>query len=335
MKRSLFLSSIIIFALCFLIPGSAFAQAQVREEKEERRLQQVPLEKKFLPAGLTAKASLSSGYDSNVNLSPVKKGDIFEEFLFNLGYGKRLLNKLRFSFNYDLDVLNYNEITSASTILNHLRFGLHDKISIFKVGAGYDLAIVYFMNNDDDFLFHKGFAYLGQDITRKIYHQLEAEYGVKDYTDQKALGDTINTYQPNDRADKRYSGSYTVDFSATRKLHIGFLARFSANDSNARYQNFYDYKSYQGSPYLDYSFTDKLRYYLNFSYTRKNYNKRRLTLGTAKERDDLYVAKTGINYAFNKNNSLTLYYVYRDNSSKEDLEEYTENVISAGWQYKF
>ncbi len=335
MKHLLFSRSTIIFAACFLITGSAFAQAQVREEKEERRLQQVPLEKKFLPPGLTAKASVFAGYDSNVNLSPLKKGDIFEEFLFNLGYGKRLLNKLRFSFNYDLDVLNYNEITSASTILNHLRFGLHDKISIFKVGAGYDLAIVYFRNNDDDFFFHKGFAYIGQDLTRKIYHQVQFEYGLKAYTDQKALAGAIATYQDKDRVDRRYSGIYSLDFALTPKLSMGFLTRFSANESNTMYQRFYDFKSYQGSPYLSYSFTKKLQGLVNFSYTRKNYDKRRVTLGTDKEKDNFYVARTGIRYALNKNNSLALSYTYRDNSSNDDLEEYMENVFSASWQYKF
>ena len=335
MKRLLFLRSIIIFAVCLLIPGSAFSQAQTREEKEERGLQQVPLEKKFLPPGLTAKASLSAGYDSNVNLSPVKKGDIFEEFLFNLGYAKRLLNKLRFSFNYDLDVLNYNEITSASTILNHLRFGLHDKISIFKVGAGYDLAIVYFRNNDDDFFFHKGFAYFGQDLTRKIYHQVQFEYGIKAYTDQKALAGAIATYQDKDRVDRRWNGIYTIDFSLTPKLSMGILNRFSVNESNVMYQRLYNYKSYEGSPYLSYSFTDKLRASVNFSYTRKNYDKRLLTLGTDKERDNLYVARAGIKYSLNKNNVLALSYIYRDNASNEDLEEYAENVFSASWQYKF
>jgi hypothetical protein len=334
MKRLLFLRSIIIFVFCFLITGSVFAQAQVREEKEERGLKQVPLEKKFLPPGLTVKASFSAGYDSNVNLSPQKKGDIFEEFLFNLGYATRLLNKLRFSFNYDLDVLNYNEITSASTILNHFRFGLHDKISIFKVGAGYDLAIVYFRNNDDDFFFHKGFAYIGQDLTKKIYHQLEFEYGLKAYTDQKALAGAIAAYQDKDRIDRRWSGIHSIDFSLTPKLKMGFLTRFSVNESNAMYQRFYDYKSYQGSPYLSYYLTDKLQALVNFSYTRKNYN-RRVTLGTDKERDNLYVARTGIKYNLNKNNVLALSYAYRDNSSNEDLEEYRENVFSASWQYKF
>jgi hypothetical protein len=60
-----------------------------------------------------------------------------------------------------------------------------------------------------------------------------------------------------------------------------------------------------------------------------------VTLGTDKERDNLYVARTGIKYNLNKNNVLALSYAYRDNSSNEDLEEYRENVFSASWQYKF
>lgn len=333
MKRIFRIFVFMLLLACWL--GVRAEAAEVKEEKEERRLNIIKPEKKFLPAGLTIKTAVFGGYDSNPNLAPERKGDIFEEFLFSLGFNKRLINKLRFTFDYDLDVLNYNDITSASDILNHLRFGLHDKFGAFRTGAGYDLAIVYFRNNDDDFFFHRGFAYFGQDINRKTYHQVQFEYGIKDYTDQKALGDTIFTYQSKDRFDRRWSGVYSIDTFLTPKLSVGFLTRFSLNDSNDRYQNFYDYKSYQGYPYVEYALLNNLRLLVGFSYTRKNYDKRRVTFGTDKEKDDLYMAKASLKYNLGKNNALSLNYTYRDNSSNEDLEKYTENVISAGWHYNF
>ena len=334
MRHPFFTLVFISILVGFLGIGTAFS-VEMKEEQQERLLNPAKPEKKILPSGLTMKASVSGGYDTNPNLSPLKKGDIFEEFLFNLGYSKVLTGKLKFTFNYDYDILNYNEITDASTILNHLRFGLHDRFGKLRAGAGYDLAYVYYLDNDDDFLFHKGFAYIGHDITRKIYQQLQFEYGIKDFTEQKALGDTIATFQSKDRFDRRWNGIYSIDALLTRRLSAGFLTKFSINDSNARYQNFYDYKSYEGSPYISYAFNSKLRLVLNFSYTRKNYDKRRVTFGNDREEDNLYTGRGALKYDLNKNNSLSISYTYRDNSSNEGLEEYVENIFSAGWNYKF
>ena len=84
MKRTFFIIASVTALLVILCHATAFS-ADVKEEKEERRLNVAKPEKKFLPAGFTMKAAVSSGYDSNPNLTLLKKGDVFEEFLFNLG----------------------------------------------------------------------------------------------------------------------------------------------------------------------------------------------------------------------------------------------------------
>ena len=325
---------VLLISVSLLLTGVVFA-AQVKEEKEEMAIEKVQPKKSLLPPGLSMRASVFGGYDSNVNLSPSRKGDAFEEVLISLGYSRALFDKLSFSLNYDLDFLNYNRITDASNLLNHFRVGLHQKFSFLRIGTGYDLAWVYYTHNDDDFIFNKAFAYIGQDINKNIYHQFQFEFGVKEYLKTKAIGLAPGFYQDKERTDRRWSGIYTVDYKINHALAVGLRARFVRNDSNAIYQDFYDYRSYEGAPYLEYRMTGRLMLLTNFSYTRKNYYKRTVTLGPEREHDNLYAARAGAKYKLNPNSSLSLNYVYRDNNSNEDLEEYIEHVISAGWQYKF
>jgi hypothetical protein len=338
MKRRIINRGIFAFLLlCSLGVREGFSQAQDREDKREektaelQKLQRSPYAPKF-----ASSAGLFFGYDTNVNLSTTKKGDAFQQFLFSSGFTKPWVKGTRFTFNYDLGVINYNEITDASNVLNHFRLGVHQKISSFVVGTGYDLGVLYYPDDEDgDFLFHKGFLYVRQDISRKLYHQLLVEAGIKDYTHQKAMGDIITALQNKERLDRRQSAEWSVGFSLTPKLLLKFLTRFSVNDSNARYVDFYDYKSYEFSPRVNYRLSKKVELFSGFGYLRKNYKTRVVTLTNYKEKDNTYSANAGLRYAGDKNNILTLIYSYRNNSSNDPIQEYSENVISCGWQHNF
>ena len=333
--RRIYIFSASIFLLLNLLATVSLAQV-VREEKEEK----VTGIKKFqVKPPVNApyfRVGVFSGYDSNAELTPLKKGDIFEEFLLSAGFNKPLMKGLKFTFDYDLDFLNYNEYRDVSTLLNHFRFGLHQRFAPFTVGTGYDLGIFYYPHSDDDnFFAHKGFAYLRQDITKNLYHKLQAEYLYKDYTDRKALANTLFTYQDKDLFNKRYILEYSVGTDFIPKLFVLGKMRFSDNDANANFQNFYDYKAYYGYLGFDYTLLARLHLLTNCSYERKNYNKRRVTLSNNREKDNLYTGNVGLRYMLNKNNAATLYYTYRDNDSNEHLEQYRESVFSAGWQYIF
>jgi len=337
-KRCIIKQGILVFLLfCSLGARDVFAQAHDRDDRIEektadlRGLQRSPYAPKF-----ASSAGLSFGYDTNVNLSTTKKGDGFEQLLFSSGFTKPWVKGARFTFNYDLGVINYGEITDASNILNHFRFGVHQKLSSFVAGTGDDLGVLYYPNNEDgNFLFHKGFLYVRQNISRKLYHQLMLEAGIKDYSEQKAIGDTISTFQNKERLDRRQSAEWSVGYSLTPKLLLKFLTRFSVNDSNARYVDFYDYKSYEFSPRVNYRLSKKVELFSGIGYLRKNYKTRVVTLTNYKEKDNIYSANAGLRYLPDKNDILTLLYSYRDNSSNDSIQEYSENVISCGWQHNF
>lgn len=335
MRRNYIFLTLIIFVLIF-VSGAKDSFSQVKEEKGEKTLEVQKLMKKPYSCKLSFIAGLFSGYDSNVNLSPTSKGDTFEEFLFSLNVKKPWISQTKFTFDYDLDVVNYNEITDGTNILNHLRLGAHKKLFCFNAGTGYDLGAIYYPDNEDgNFLFHKGFFYVGNYLLKNLYHKLLFEVGLKDYSDAKALADAINTYQDDEREDKRESVEYSILTYLKKSLLLKLRLRFSVNNSNARYKDFYDYKSYQISPRLDYKLREGLEIFSRFTYMMKDYKSRDVTRENYKEKDDIYSTTTGLRYRLNKNNAISLFYTYRNNSSNDSLEKYTENVVSLGWQFKF
>jgi len=318
---------IFLIFLLILLCGYSYCFCQTRDEKMERTLEALKG---------TSSVSVYSGYDSNVQLAPQRKGDVFEEFRYSYNLSTPFGTGTKILLNYDLDYLNYNEVTDASNLLNHLRLSIQKKLKGFSLGTGYDFSFFYYPKDEDsDFLFHKGFVYLRNYISRTFYQQLLAEYGLKQHTDQKALSGSIFVLQEKERVDTRESIEYSLGSTYWPKLFLGLKTRFSFNDSNASYQNFYDYKSYAITPTIEYGLTDNLKLLSYFTYTRRNYTDRLVSGGTEKEKDNIYAAQVGLRYRLNKQNALSLFYTYRDNSTNEPLEKYTENVMSCSWQYNF
>jgi len=332
--RHIFLTALLFLVISFSWHGDSFSE--VTEEKEEKTLEVQKLMKRPYSPRLSFISGLFTGYDSNVNLSPESEGDMFEEFLFSLNVRKPWIGESKLTFDYDMDVVNYNDITDGTSILNHVRLGAHKKLFSFNAGAGYDLGIVNYPYNDDgNYLFHKGFFYLGNYLLKNLYHKLLFEAGLKDYRDKKALSDTIDTYQGDEREDKRQSVEYSILTYLKKSLLLKLKAKFSVNNSNARYLDFYDYNSYQISPRLDYKLRKDLEVFSRFTYLRKDYKSRDVTSENYKQEDDIYAATAGMRYRLNKNNAVSLFYTYRNNSSNDSLEKYTENVVTMGWQFKF
>lgn len=284
------------------------------------------------------RAGVFAGYDSNVLLASDSKGDIFEEFFFSLNFRKQLAEDLKLTFDYNLDNINYNEFTRQSNLINHLRIALHKKLSFLTIGSGYEFAFFYYPRRggqDQDFLSQKGIIYIKHDISRKAYQQLQFEASQKDYTGKDALSYTIDTFQDKEQRDKRLGVEYNIGTMVWPRLFMRLKAKFYKNDSNARYQNFYDYQAYEVSPFLRYRLLANLDIYSGFAYISKDYKSRLITLGGAKQEDIIYSANLGLNCRLDKKNTLILSYTYRDNSSNDPFAEYTDHIISCGWQYSF
>lgn len=331
------ISLAVLFCIFSLILSKGIAFAQERTDREEVAPERAKLQKEQFPLRFSSNAAVFSGYDSNVNLSPVSKGAVFEEGLFSASLIKPWKYDLKFTFDYDLDGINYNQVSDATNILNHLRFGLHKKVMRnFTIGTGYDFSAFYYPNDEDgDFLLQKCFFYVKNNLTRKLYHQVMVEAGYKNHLYRKALSDDIGTYQDKKLVSRRQIAEYKVGYFVNKNLSLGIKGRFTKNDSNAKYQNFYDYKTYEVSPSANYRITKKMDIFASFSYIERNYKSRLVALKDYKEKDKIYSTTSGLRYALNNQNILSLIYTYRNNDSNEPLEKYTENVISVGWQYNF
>ncbi|MBM3250460.1 MAG: hypothetical protein FJZ09_06470 [Candidatus Omnitrophica bacterium] len=338
MRQKRILKTIPVLLLISLISSCpAFAQPQVKPEKEEKILSLPKLKKSPPSFKLSTSAGVFSGYDSNVNLSPVSKGDTFQEFLYSLSFSKPWTEGTTFTFNYDLDFLNYSRFTDSTNLLNHLRFGLHKEMGrYFDIGTGYDLGAFYYPHNKEgNFLLHRGFFYVKNYLTRRLYQEVLYESGYKRHTQRKALQDTINTYQDKKLIDRRNTGQYTIGMKVTPDLFAKVRLRFTNNDSNARFDDYYDYKAYEISPAAEYKFTRRLEGSAAFSFTRRDYKSRLVFANDYKEKDKIYAANLSFRYKVNRNNIASLAYCLRNNDSNEDLEEYTENIMTLGWQYNF
>jgi len=324
-----------IFLIISFFLGINNAFSQIKEEKEEKKRVAYNLQKIPPSYQLSSSANIFYGYDSNANLDNTKKPDTFEEILYSLDFIRPLPKDIKFIFFYDFDVLNYNHFTKISNILNHLQFGLYKKFSVFGLGIADDLSIYYYPHSNDDFIFNKGLFYIRQDISKKFSHKLQFEYGTKNYLNLEALADTLTTYQDKKRHDIRYGPVYNFDWYIMPKILFGFKTKFYINNSNVRYLDFYDCRAYENSLRLDYEVLKNVFLLSSFTHTRKNYTSRIVTSGDKKEKDNLYLGTFGILYKLDKSNSLSLDYTYRNNVSNDDIQKYSENVITCGWRYIF
>ncbi len=248
MKEKHLLTFVLLLWLFF--PYGVFCQ--LPQEREERPLREEKLYQPTPTSKFSHRAGVFVGYDSNPRLSLERKGDVFEEFVYSLDYSKPLIEGLRLFFDYDLRFENYHEITDISNTLNHFRLGLDKKFSLCSVGVGYDAGLITYLNDDSDFLLHKGFVYLAKKIGAKTYHKLQFEQGAKDYFDISSLGDSLGSAQEKERLDRRLAARYSLSVRPNQKTKLGCEFEFSRNDSNARYLDFYDWLAYAPSASFDY-----------------------------------------------------------------------------------
>lgn len=334
-KRVLFSAiPIILLFVC-----ASFCFAQMKEEKEEQDVRTQIIERQKAKDAFDIQAALRYGYDSNVNLSGERKGDSFQEALLSIRSRHPLLSGIEMECNYMLDVKNYSEITDASNVINRAVVELNKHLSLFKIGVGYDVSyLAYPYYEEGDFVFHKGFWYVGNDLTSKLYHQLKLYYGIKDYLDGKTLSETSLAVDPaKDRLDRRQGAEYLIKFFYNKKLSVHLMGSYAMNDSNARYLDYYDYTSPGVSCGFGYRLSSALHLVADYSYRRKNYKGRTVTNSnfSYKQKDTIYAANVGFLYLLGKQSSLSFNYSYRETSSNDSLSEYSENEITCGWRYQF
>ncbi|MBP7216021.1 MAG: hypothetical protein KBA46_01925 [Candidatus Omnitrophica bacterium] len=145
-----------------LFTQASLCLAQTNEEQQDERLRSSQLQQKPPAYKTSASAGVFVGFDSNVNLTPTRKGDVFEEALFAFTLLAKAPGNSKFTLNYHFDSLMYNEITDASLILNHLRLTISKSmLRSLEFGTGYDLGVfTYPYADSENFLFSQSLCLL-------------------------------------------------------------------------------------------------------------------------------------------------------------------------------
>jgi opacity protein-like surface antigen len=333
--------------MLFLGSMTASAQAQLREEIEEKkpsRLEIEQLQREVKEEKETKKAyrllsnlELSGSYENNPRLAQIRKGDTSGHARYSLVFKRPLGKIFLFSFNYDIDATAYSDINDLSNLLNHTRFSFDRKWNkYFMSGVGYDFSSFYYPYDiTSDFLFHKGFLYVKNTLSKKLYHQITLEEGVKDYPHARAYAHSTTTYQNRDRRDYRHNIDYSIGLNLTDKMFIRFKTKFGINDSNAFYQDYNDFNTWDYAPFLTYKWSDKCSTRLSLTVSEKEYKNRTVGSQIDKRQDTTYTGEIGIKYNLTKNSTVDLSYGYSDNHSNDPTTEYASSTINAGWQYQF
>ena len=344
--RMLLVNRTFAFCLFFiLLCNDGFAQLkQELEEKKPAKIEIESLEREVVEKKeekkikkLFSSLELSSSYETNPRLTVIRKGDSSGHLKYSLFPKRLLFQGFLFSFNYDFDGTVYGEFNDLTNILNHTRFSFDKSLNKFlNFGTGYDFSSFYYPTDQgSDFYFHKGFVYFRHNITRDMYHQLMLEEGVKDYPHSRAYLDSTTTFQDSNRRDYRHGVEYSLGAFLMNKLFFRLRAKFSINDSNALFQDYYDYKSYDISPYFNYKISEKYSLSLSVMMTKTDYIDRLVNARTYARRDRIFNGNIGMRYTINKNNNVSLGYGYNESKSNDSSTEYSGSTINCGWQYKF
>jgi hypothetical protein len=218
-----------------------------------------------------------------------------------------------------------------------MRFALDKPLNkAFSFGAGYDFSSFYYPDNlDSDYYYNKGFVYLRQNLVKGIYHQLMVEEGVKDYVHSKAYQDSLSTFQDKDRRDFRHGVEYSLGMPFLTKHFFRLRTKYSINDSNALFEDYHDYKTYDFSPYVYFKLSDRYSLNLSMTMTQRDYVGRTVTSRTYERRDRIYNGNIGLRYNMSELSSISLGYGYNESKSNDTSTEYSGSSVNCGWQHKF
>jgi hypothetical protein len=286
--------------------------------------------------GLASRVSLFMGYETNAALEGTRKGDFFNGVTFSTSYNKPLTNLAQLLVRYDLFDYTYHELTDNSYLLNNLSTQWAYRLPFGRMGAGLDTAYVsYFRNEEAEFLYPRGYVFLRHNFAKRYYQQWDAEVSLRHYTREKALADTLDTFQDEKRLDQQLGVSYQIGGFFGKKIFAFIKAKYATNDSNADFQEYYDYISWRGEMGLTYQLTVKDQVFTGASFTRRDYGDRLTLDNTSHQRNELYSATAGVRHAIDKTTYVSLSYRYLENLSNEPSEEYSDSITTMSLSHQF
>jgi hypothetical protein len=309
------------------------ATAPLPETKEEARGYFKPLKDNV---EVMASVDLQQGYDNNVNLDSKRHQDGFIQALANVEaiYPKK--DKLRLKLGTDLFSTKYyryykNDLFDFAPYVGFDMDLLPNLTWYNKITVDY---FVYFNDKKNTYAAVECSSYLRQFLTDDLYHEIGGEYFHRWYPDRKASRNDARR-DDYDREDDRYRLKHTVGMYFPNCL-VKVSNEVYRNDSNDKYQDYYDYWVYRLRPSILYFFTEKLYTNLSFIYKYTPYDSRLNTedpINTVK--DHTYIVSTSLYYDLMKDLTLGVTYSYTENRSNDPFQKYSGSILSGGFYYTF
>jgi hypothetical protein len=294
----------IIFGVCFLQNGNTAVDTYAAR-KAPSLWEQIEIRS----LSLDSFSSFRMGYDNNVRLDNARKGSLFEEVSYFIKGSAMFDDTVTSALSYYLNALMYNDYNDYSNIVNRLTWSLKKKVQrVFSWGGGAEAIIVVSVRTE-----------YGKRI-RVLTHQEPLE-GDQVYGDGKRreLQDILSTLLL--IKGQRWSVRPGIDYIR--------------NDSNDRYQDYYDYTAIRPFVLGTVSLTQRIGFITSFWYEESRYKERQIVAATEKEKDRTFTGKISLSYVLTEDTSFETRYSYSCNRSNEPSQEYIQSVISCGVTHHF
>ena len=276
-------------------------------------------------------AGVAVGIDSNPLLDSTHKADGYVQENLRMGFrypiGDFKYGQMVSNFGFDLMNVNYYKLTGVnifdSTVYANLEQELFGR---FAVSAGYGFESFIFPNDRrGTFLINELNTSIKQRFTSRLYQKVAYRMIFRDYTVRRArlTNGCTGTKLRHDFRNliEHEFGAYPTDIT---KLKLVNQVLF--NDSNDRYEDFYDYFNYRLVASAVQYFNPRLYMNTGFYYQKKNYDSRTGSDDVVTEKDNQIGVSTSLLYDITRSLSVFVNYSHIRNMSNDPTERYTDNL---------
>ncbi|MDD4202915.1 MAG: hypothetical protein PHQ52_05555 [Candidatus Omnitrophica bacterium] len=282
-------------------------------------------------------ASFKQGFDNNVYLDPSRRKDAFLQASIGEYMTYYHSDDQRVNFDSNITSLLYYNQNNNNLMDIYLNPWVEQDIfdNLFTIEAGYVFDWVCFPNSPDGTYINNGFSvYLRNNVTADFYHKIGGIIDLKSYIHDRTYDGSQNKTDTK-RFDVVYAGEYQAAWYLWDTIKLKQRVRVFQNESNYKYENYYDYWGYDLKTTGIFYFTQKFYSIMNFSYTKKIFYQRTVPDSTSNQRDNLYVASFLLAYDITPSFTISADYSYRQNVTNQPIDKYSGSIYTIAVNYAF
>ncbi len=314
--------------------GQSKTAGRTKSVLEEQLGDVIPIlvSKKIGKLNIDLSASVSGGYDVNVNLNRYDEdGSIFMQQALGINGKYPISDIFTLRGSYDLTSITYFKFSDPDILDNIIGVGLDTKIADnFLWSVDYAADFVGFPHDKfSEYTMNQVQTGLRHDITDWLYQKIIYQFFHKHYPRWKTRN-AHGFFRLGDRDDTRNTVMHQFGLFLGDKTFVRTENKFYYNDSNEQYLKYYDYKAFKTKATLTHLITDKLYTSANFAYQYKAYDKRGVSDSVVDQRDHLIMTGGSLFYDVIPTVSIGTSFDFRKNFSNENVQQYEDYIVSSG-----